>query len=167
MAGAVRVFGYERSRFQGNAPTLVVTYADSVNAPRAGARPTIDGNLTEWQALSQTLLNKDTAVPSPARCPPTLTSPPVCAPPGRPTSSTSRPHQRRRPGRQRQPEPWGDDVIELGIHVPQHRPTHQFTLALDGRRPTRATPSPVSPSPPAPSPAAGRWRSWSPAGPSA
>ena len=37
------------------------TQAGLIAAPRAGARPIIDGNLAEWQALGQTLLNKDTA----------------------------------------------------------------------------------------------------------
>ena len=31
------------------------------------------------------------------------------------------------------PQIWGDDVLELAIHVPQNSQTHQFTLAVDGR----------------------------------
>ena len=35
---------------------------------------------------------------------------------------------------------WGDDVIELGIYVPESRTTHMFTLALDGRQTDNGVP---------------------------
>ena len=92
---------------------------DRRRSPRAGARPTIDGNLTEWQALSQTLLDKDTAstitgeVPSYADLSAGLRA--AWAPDALyfaagitddvlvGNNST---------------QIWGDDVIELGIRVP-------------------------------------------------
>ncbi len=35
---------------------------------------------------------------------------------------------------------WGDDVIELGIYVPDSQLTHMFTLALDGRQTDNGVP---------------------------
>jgi hypothetical protein len=104
----------------------------SVVAPRAGARPTVDGNLAEWQALGQTLLNRDTAstitgqIPTPADLSAGLRT--AWTPDrlyfaagitddvlvGKDSSQI-----------------WGDDVLELGIRV--GNTTHQFTLAVDGR----------------------------------
>ena len=35
---------------------------------------------------------------------------------------------------------WGDDVIELAIRVPADSQTHQFTLAVDGRKTDNGNP---------------------------
>ena len=40
------------------------------------------------------------------------------------------------------PQIWGDDVIELAIHIPQTNQTHQFTLRWTAASPTTATRSP-------------------------
>ena len=107
-------------------PTKTVTALQTVG------RPTVDGNLTEWQALSQARLDKDTAsfiegaVPSQADLSAGLRT--AWAPDrlyfaanisddvlvGNDSSQI-----------------WGDDVLELGVRV--GNVTHQFTLALDGR----------------------------------
>ena len=136
---ARRVIAYERPTWYPGteyAATLVVTYEESADstltAPRAGARPIVDGNLAEWQALGQTLLNKDTAGTIAGQTP---TYADLSA--GLRTAWA--------PERlyfaaaitddvlvgNNSPQIWGDDVIELGIRVGST--THQFTLAVDGR----------------------------------
>ena len=71
-----------------------------IRALRAGARPVVDSNLTEWQALSQTLLNKDTA--SSDRRPDPHLRRPLCQPAhrlGARPALLRREYHRRRPGR--------------------------------------------------------------------
>ncbi len=98
------------------------------------ARPVVDGDLTEWAGLSQTLLNKDTAssitgeVPAFADLSAGLRS--AWAPDALyfaaaitddvlvGNNST---------------QIWGDDVIELSILVPGSSLPHLFTLCVDGR----------------------------------
>ena len=103
-----------------------------VTALRAGARPSVDGNLAEWAALGQTPLNKDTAssiagqTPSYADLSASLRT--AWAPDhlyfaAGITDDVLVGHD--------SPQIWGDDVMELSVRVGST--THQFTLALDGR----------------------------------
>ena len=132
---------YERP--YGDPVTLVVTYEESADstltAARAGARPTVDGNLAEWSALGQTPLDKDNAntitghVPSQADLSAGLRG--AWAPDrlyfaaaitddvliGNDSTQI-----------------WGDDVIELSVRV--GNTTHQFTLAVDGRTTDQGNP---------------------------
>ena len=103
-------------------------------ARRAISRPSIDGNLTEWQALDQTLLNRNTAS--------TITGSQT-----NPSTSDLSAGLRVVWGSEalyfaagitddivvgnNSSQIWGDDTIELGIRVGST--THQFTLAVDGR----------------------------------
>ena len=129
-----RFMAYERP--YGNPTTLVVTYEESADstltAPRASARPTVDGNLVEWQALGQTPLNKDTAGTIVGQTPAyadlsaglrTAWAPDRLYFAAGITDDVLVGNN--------SPQIWGDDVLELGIRVGST--THQFTLAVDGR----------------------------------
>jgi hypothetical protein len=103
-------------------------------APQAGARPVVDGNLSEWAGLSPTLLNKDTAshitgvVPTYADLSAELRT--AWAPDALyfaaniaddvlvGNNST---------------QIWGDDVLELSILAPGDSQPRLFTLCVDGR----------------------------------
>ena len=107
----------------------------SVIAPRAGVQPLIDGNLQEWQGLSQTLLNKDTAA--------TVTGdPPTYAD----LSAGLRAAWRSSVlyfavavsddvlvGNHNS-KPWYDDAVELSLFVPPTNMTHHFVIGVDGRQ---------------------------------
>ena len=109
----------------------------SVEAPQAGVRPTIDGNLWEWQALPATHLDRANASsitgseidPSPADLSADLRSAwrssvlyfAVAVTDDVLVGSQS-------------VRPWYDDAIELSLHVPAKGKTHQFTIGLDGRQ---------------------------------
>ena len=113
----------------------------TVTILRAGVRPIIDGNVAEWHALNPTLLDRDTAgsitgqIPMAADLATGLRT--AWAPEalyfaaniaddvlvGNDSSQI-----------------WGDDVIELAIHVPQNNQTHQFTLCVDGRKTDNGNP---------------------------
>ncbi len=108
-------------------PSLVLT------APRAGVRPVIDGNLTEWHALDQTLLDKDNAA--------TITGDiPTYADLSAGLRAAWAPEMLYFAAAiaddvlvgNNSPNPWNDDVIELSIRVGSA--THQFTVAADGRQ---------------------------------
>lgn len=115
-------------------PTATATLAPAtINAPRAGARPIIDGNLTEWQALGQTLLNQDTAA--------TITGDiPTYADLSAGLRAAWAPDALYFAAAitddvlvgNDSPQIWGDDVIELGIRA--GNATHQFSVAVDGRQ---------------------------------
>ncbi len=114
-----------------------MSWPSLIEAPQAGVRPTIDGNLWEWQALPATHLDRANASsitgsetdPSPADLSADLRS-------------------AWRPGvlyfavavtddvlvGSQSAKPWNDDAIELSIHVPATGKTHQFTIGLDGRQ---------------------------------
>ena len=137
--------GYDTTYNGGSIDAIVAKLdtnrSSSVVLPRAGARPTIDGNLAEWQALSQTLLNKDTAstitgeVPSYADLSADLRA--AWAPYVLYFAAGIKDNVLV--GNQ-SAKPWGDDSIELGIHVPSTGQTHQFTVALDGRQADQGNP---------------------------
>ena len=116
-----------------------------ITARRAGARPVIDGKLDEWQALGQTLLDRDTAatitgqIPTPADLSAGLRT--AWAPEALYFAAAISDDVLVG---NNSPQIWGDDVIELGVRVRQTSQTHQFTLASTAARPTRATPSPAS-----------------------
>lgn len=112
----------------------------SITAPRAGAqRPVVDGNLAEWQRLSQTLLNQNTAssitglLPSSADLSAGLR---VAWAPDRLYFAASITDDVLVGNDSTQI--WGDDVIELGIRAGST--THQFTVAVDGRQADRGSP---------------------------
>ena len=112
----------------------------SLAAPRAGAqRPVLDGNLAEWQPLSQTWLNQNTAssitglLPSSADLSAGLR---VAWAPDRLYFAASIADDVLVGNDS--PQIWGDDVLELGIRVGST--THQFTLAVDGRQADRGSP---------------------------
>ena len=139
---ARRVIGYERpSWYPGTeyAAILVATYMESntktVTALRAGSRPTVDGDLSEWQGLSQTLLNKDTAA--------TVTGD---LPTYADLSAGLRAAWRSSVlyfavavtddvlvGNHNS-KPWYDDAVELSLFVPPNNKTHHFVIGLDGRQ---------------------------------
>ena len=104
-----------------------------VDALRADVRPVIDGNLTEWHALAETVLNKDTAA--------TITGDiPTYADLSAGLRAAWAPEMLYFAAAitddvlvgNNSPNPWNDDVIELSIRVGSN--THQFTVAADGRQ---------------------------------
>jgi len=140
---ARRVFGYERSQFQGTATTLVITYAgNTITAPRAGVRPIVDGDIREWEFLRATFLNTDNASfiggsqPDPSRADLSASLRLAWAPEGLYAAATVADDVLIG---NNSPNPWQDDAFELSVHVPTNR-THQFTLALDGRQADQGNP---------------------------
>ncbi len=111
----------------------------SVTAPRAGTRPTVDGNLAEWQPLNQTLLNQNTAssitgqLPSYADLSAGLR---VAWTADRLYFAAAITDDILVGNNNTQI--WGDDNIELGIRV--GATTHQFTVAVDGRQADQGSP---------------------------
>ena len=111
-----------------------------VTAPRAGARPTIDGNLSEWTGLAQTLLNKDTAssivgtVPNFTDLSAGLRA--AWAPDALYFAANIQDDVLV--GDDTLDRIWGDDVIELSLHV--GGVNHMFTLAVDGRKTDQGVP---------------------------
>ncbi len=107
----------------------------SVTALHAGAPPTVDGNLTEWQALTQTLLNKDTASSidgsetSPSTADLSMNLRAAWDPEALYFAATISDDVLVG---NNSSQIWGDDTLELGIRVGST--THQFTLAVDGRQ---------------------------------
>jgi hypothetical protein len=113
----------------------------AVVALRAGARPVIDGDLTEWAGLNATSLNKDNASAITGAVP-TL------------TDLSAELRAAWAPDAlyfaaaisddvlvgNNSTQIWGDDVIELAIRVPQNSKTHQLTLAVDGRKTDNGNP---------------------------
>ena len=113
-----------------------------IEAWQAGVRPTIDGDLWEWEAVPAAHLDRSTAAgitgseisPTPADLSADL-------------RSTWRPYQLDFAvaitddvlvGNQ-SGKPWNDDAVEISIHVPpktsgEQAKTHQFTIGLDGRQ---------------------------------
>ncbi len=123
------------------ATPTVIPEPGTVTAPRAGARPVIDGNLSEWQALDQTFLDRDTAstiagqIPTPADLSAGLRgawAPETLYFAASITDDVLVGND--------SPQIWGDDVIELAIHIPQNNQTHQFTLCVDGRKTDNGNP---------------------------
>ena len=111
----------------------------TVTALRAGAGPVVDGKLAEWQALSQTLLNKNSAssiagqIPTYADLSAGLRT---AWAPDRLYFAASITDDVLVGNDSTQI--WGDDVLELGIRVGST--THQFTLAVDGRKTDNGVP---------------------------
>lgn len=115
-------------------PTATATLVPGiVDALRADVRPVIDGNLTEWHALAETVLNKDTAA--------TITGDiPTYADLSAGLRAAWAPEMLYFAAAitddvlvgNNSPNPWNDDVIELSIRVGSN--THQFTVAADGRQ---------------------------------
>ena len=109
------------------------------SAPRAGARPVIDGDLVEWQTLGQTLLNKDTAdtiageIPAYADLSAGLRA--AWAPDGLYFAAAITDDVLVG---NNSPEIWGDDNVELSVRV--GNTTHQFTVAVDGRQADKGVP---------------------------
>ena len=118
-------------------PTATATSgpaSETVTAVHAGARPIVDGNLNEWSALSQTILNKDTAssgigeVPSYADLSAGLRS--AWAPDALYFAAAITDDVLVS---NNSPNIWWSDVIELSILAPDRSQPHLFTLAVDGR----------------------------------
>ena len=143
---ARRVIAYERGwNYPGGVygPRLVITYEDpdreTFTAPQAGVRPTLDGDLREWQALAPTHLDHTTAA--------TITG-------DVPTTADLSAGLRSAWAPDRlyfaaaitddvlvgsdSPQIWGDDSIELSVRA--GNTTHQFTVAVDGRQADRGVP---------------------------
>ncbi len=107
-----------------------------VGAVSAGLPPAIDGDLTEWGALTSTRLNAGAGyynyvsgeTPTLADLSAELRS--AWAPD---TLYFAASIQDDVLVGNNSTQIWGDDVIELAICVPQTSQTHQFILALDGR----------------------------------
>ena len=125
---------YDRS-FNGGADVYVTKLgwrALSIESLRAGTWPTVDGNLAEWQALTQVLLSKDTASTITGQTPSyadlsaglrTAWAPDRLYFAAAITDDVLVGNDST--------QIWGDDVLELGVRA--NNATHQFTLALDGR----------------------------------
>ncbi len=121
--------------------TLCKPASETITILHAGTRPTVDGDLTEWQSLEQTLLNRDTAssitgvVTSPAK------SDLSAGLRGVWTSDTlyfaAAITDDVLVGNN-SPQIWGDDAIELGIRI--GNTTHQVTVAVDGRQTDQGSP---------------------------
>lgn len=115
-------------------PTATATLVPGiVDALRADVRPVIDGNLTEWHALAETLLNKDTAATIAGDLPTyadlsaglrAAWAPEMLYFAAAITDDVLVGNN--------SPNPWNDDAIELSIRVGST--THQFTVAVDGRQ---------------------------------
>jgi photosystem II stability/assembly factor-like uncharacterized protein len=113
-----------------------------IEAWQAGARPTMDGDLREWEAVPAAHLDRSTAAsitgsetdPSPADLNADLRSA------WRPyllyfaVAITDDVLVGNQSGK-----PWNDDAVEISIYVPpktaaEQAKTHQFTIGLDGRQ---------------------------------
>ena len=107
----------------------------TVIARQAGARPTIDGYLWEWQALPATHLDRTSASSiTGAETNPT------------PADLSADLRSAWRPGLlyfavavtddvlvgNQSAKAWNDDAVELSVHVPATGKTHQFTIGLNG-----------------------------------
>ncbi len=107
----------------------------TIEARQAGAGPTLDGGLAEWAALRPVVLTADNygsitgELSGPADLGASLR---VAWAPDRLYFAASISDDVLVGNNS--PNPWNDDVIELGIHVPFNGQTHQFSVAVDGRQ---------------------------------
>jgi len=139
--GLVYVTNRDRNTVSVIEDTLCKPPPEEITILHAGTRPTIDGDLTEWQPLAQTLLNRDTAssisgvVPNPAKS--DLSAGLRSAWASDTLYFAAAITDDVLVGNN-SPQIWGDDAIELGIRV--GNTTHQFTVAIDGRQADQGSP---------------------------
>jgi hypothetical protein len=121
--------------------SAIYDFPSIIEARQAGARPVIDGKMAEWQALNQTLLDRDTASTIAGQIP---TSADLSAGLRGAWASEALYFAAAIADDilvgNNSTQIWGDDVIELAIHVPQNNQTHQFTLCVDGRKTDNGNP---------------------------
>ena len=121
-------------------PTATVTATPVpkiVGAVGAALPPTVDGNLSEWGALTSTRLNAGVGfhnfiqgdIPTLADLSAELRTAWASD-----TLYFAASIQDDVLVGNNSTQIWGDDVIELGIYVPETQLTHMFSLALDGRQ---------------------------------
>ena len=139
--GLVYVTNRDRNTVSVIEDTLCKPPPEEITILHAGTRPTIDGDMTEWQPLAQTLLNRDTAssisgvVPNPAKS--DLSAGLRSAWASDTLYFAAAITDDVLVGNN-SPQIWGDDAIELGIRV--GNTTHQFTVAIDGRQADQGSP---------------------------